>query len=290
MDYALHLTVLASIYVMLAVSLDLLAGHAGLLSLAHGAFYALGAYTTALLAVYWGIPFVFGIACGVCVAMVASLLVSLPALRLHDDYFVITTFAFQMIVLSIINNWVEVTRGPMGIAGVPRPALWGWSIDSTGKYAAMAVLCAAGSYWVVLRITTGPFGRVLRAIRSDELFARAAGKNTLRFKISAFAVSSALAAAAGGIYAHYITYIDPTSFTVMESILVLAMVILGGAGGVWGPLVGAGALVVLPEALEAVGMPAFVAAQLRQVLYGILLVVMMIVRPHGLLGRYGFRR
>jgi branched-chain amino acid transport system permease protein len=122
------------------------------------------------------------------------------------------------------------------------------------------------------------------------VFARAHGKNTLYFKVTAFAVSAALAATAGCIYAHYITYIDPTSFTVMESILIISMVIIGGAGSLWGPLVGAIVLVTLPEALRFVGLPNTVAANLRQMIYGSLLIIMMMFRPRGLVGRYGFDR
>jgi branched-chain amino acid transport system permease protein len=131
---------------------------------------------------------------------------------------------------------------------------------------------------------------VLHAIREDEVFAKAQGKNTVCFKVTAFAVSAALAAMAGSLYAHYITYIDPTSFTVMESILIISMVIIGGAGSLWGPLVGAVVLVTLPEALRFVGLPSAVAANLRQIIYGSLLVIMMMFRPRGLVGKYGFSK
>ena len=131
---------------------------------------------------------------------------------------------------------------------------------------------------------------MLHAIREDEVFAKAHGKNTLYFKVTAFAVSAALAAMAGSLYAHYITYIDPTSFTVMESILIISMVIIGGAGSTWGPLVGAFVLVTLPEALRFIGLPSAVAANLRQIIYGSLLVIMMMFRPRGLVGKYGFSK
>lgn len=290
MEYFLHILVLIGIYTILAVSLDLLAGHTGLLSIAHAAFYGLGAYTSALLAVHTGAPFLVGIVVGMAVAALVSLVVSLPSLRLHDDYFVIATFGFQMILFSVFNNWMDVTRGPLGIPGIPQPSFFGWILQSHIGFVVLAALLAAFSYVVVGRISTSPFGRVLRAIREDEVFAQALGKNTLRFKVTAFAVSAALAASAGSLYAHYITYIDPTSFTVMESILVISMVIIGGAGSPWGPLIGAVVLVTLPEALRFVGLPSSVAANLRQIFYGTLLVVMMMVRPRGLVGQYGFGR
>lgn len=130
----------------------------------------------------------------------------------------------------------------------------------------------------------------MQSVGWKEVFAQAVGKNTLRFKVTAFAVSAVLAALAGSLYAHYVTYIDPTSFTVTESILVLSMVIIGGAGSLWGPMVGAIVLVMLPEALRFLGLPSSVAANLRQIVYGVLLVVMIMIRPGELMGRYGFGR
>jgi len=290
MEYLLHILVLVGIYTILAVSLDLLAGHTGLLSIAHAAFYGLGAYTSALLAVRLGAPFLVGLLVGMAVAALVSLVVSLSSLRLHDDYFVIATFGFQMILFSVFNNWMDLTRGPLGIPGIPQPSIFVWTIQSHVEFLTLAAVLATFAYIVVGRIATSPFGRVLRAIREDEVFVKALGKNTLRFKVTAFAVSAALAASAGSLYAHYITYIDPTSFTVMESILVISMVIIGGPGSPWGPLIGAVVLVTLPEALRFVGLPSSVAANLRQIFYGTLLVVMMMVRPRGLMGHYGFGR
>ena len=290
MEYLLHIVVLIGIYSVLAISLDLLAGHTGLLSIAHAAFYGLGAYTSALLAVNFGASFIVGMLAGMTVAGLVSFVVSLPSLRLHDDYFVIATLGFQMILFSIFNNWMEVTQGPLGIPGIPQPASFGFTISSHLGFVILAACFAIFAYIVVGCISTSPFGRVLRAIREDEVFAQAMGKNTLRFKVTAFAISACLAASAGSLYAHYITYIDPTSFTIMESILVISMVIIGGSGSPWGPLIGAVVLVILPEALRFVGLPSFVAANLRQVFYGTLLIIMMMVRPRGLVGRFGFGR
>jgi len=290
MEYLLHVLILAAIYTAIAASLDLLAGRTGLLSIAHAAFYGIGAYTSALLAVRLGVPFIVGVLAGMVVATLISFLVSLPSLRLHDDYFVIATFGFQMILFSIFNNWMDLTRGPLGIPGIPQPVIFGWHVDSHSEFLLLAACFAIFAYLVIWRITSSPFGRVLHAIREDEVFAKALGKNTLYFKVTAFAVSAALAASAGSLYAHYITYIDPTSFTVMESILVISMVIIGGAGSLWGPLVGAVVLVTLPEALRFVGLPSSVAANLRQIIYGSLLVIMMMFRPRGLVGNYGFSK
>lgn len=290
MDYVLHILVLVGIYVILAVSLDLIVGHTGFLSIGHAAFYGIGAYTSALLAVNVGAPFIVGVVCGMLIAVLLSFTISLSALRLHGDYFVIATFAFQMILFNIFNNWTDLTGGAMGVPGIPYPVLLGWHVDSNLEFVALAALIAGLIYLISWRIVTSPFGRVLRAIREDEVVAKAMGKNTSRLKATAFAVSAALAASAGSLYAHYITYIDASSFTVMESILIISMVIIGGAGSLWGPLIGAFVLVTLPEALRFVGLPSSVAANLRQIIYGTLLVVMMMFRPRGLVGTYAFRR
>lgn len=290
MDYFLHILILVCTYATLAVSLDLVAGHVALLSISHAAFYGLGAYSAALLAVHLGMAFLPSVLIGVTLAALMSFIVSLPSLRLHDDYFVIGTFGFQIIVFSILNNWMDLTRGPLGISGIPRPSIFGWQIDSRWEFLVIAAGFSCFAYFMVWRLTTSPFGRVLHAIREDELFTQAVGKNPLQFKMTAFAVSAALAAMAGSLYAHYIAYIDPTSFTVMESILIISMVIIGGAGSLWGPLVGAFVLVTLPEALRFVGLPSAVAANLRQIIYGSLLVIMMMFRPRGLVGKYGFSK
>jgi branched-chain amino acid transport system permease protein len=290
MDYLFHIIVIACIYTILAVSLDLLMGQAGLLSVAHGALYGIGAYTSALLATQVGAPFLIGVVCGMSAGVAVSFVISIPSLRLRGEYFMIATFGFQMILLSTLSNWMDLTRGPLGISEIPRPMILGWTIQSNLGYAVLAAAFMTLAYLVVGCLSTGPFGRVLRTIREDEVFTQSLGKNVLRFKVTVFAISAALAGCAGSLYAHYFTYIDPTSFTIMESILVIAMVVLGGADSPWDPAIGAFVLVTLPEVLQFVGLPSAIAAQLRQVFYGALLVTMMIVRPRGLVGRYGFGR
>lgn len=290
MDYILHISVLTCIYMVLSVSLDLLVGQTGLLTIAHAGFYGFGAYTSALVVTRLGAPFAVGVLAGVAMAMFVSIIVSLPSFRLHDDYFVIATFGFQMILFSIFNNCMELTRGPLGIAGIPKPVIFTWHVDTPLEFLLLSIFFVLFAYFVVQNISSSPFGRVLRAIREDEVFAKSMGKSTLRVKVTAFAVSAGLAASAGSLYAHYITYIDPSSFTVMESILLISMVIFGGAGSKWGPLIGAVVLITLPEALRFIGLPNSVAANVRQIFYGVVLIILMMFRPFGLLGRYNFRK
>lgn len=285
MDYVFHLVVLVGIYVMLAASLDLVAGHTGILSLAHAAFFGVGAYCSAILTMNYGVPTVLGVLAGMVLSALISFVVSLPSMRLREDYFVLATFGFQLITFDVLNNWQSLTGGPFGIVGIPEFSLLGYRVESRLGFAALTSLLAAAVIIVLDRVVRSPFGRVLHAIREDEVFAESLGKNTFSFKTQIFGLSASVAALAGSLYAHYITFIDPTSFTVMESILIVSMVIIGGAGSRWGPVAGATVLVLLPEALRFIGLPATAAAHVRQILYGSLLVVVLMVRPQGLAGR-----
>jgi branched-chain amino acid transport system permease protein len=290
MDYLFHILVVICIYIILSSSLDLLMGHAGLLSVSQAAFYGIGAYTYALLSIYYKLPFLSCVLVSIFLAAIVSLLVSLPSMRLHGDYFVIATFGFQIILFNVLNNWVGLTRGSQGIASIPRPTFLGWSISSTSAMALLAFVFTTLSYISIRVLVLSPFGRVLHAIREDEIFAQSLGKHTLLFKVKAFAISAGLAAVAGSLYASYITYIDPSSFQILESVLLASMVIIGGAGSLWGPVAGAVLLVILPEILRFLGLPNAIAANMRQIIYGLLIVILMLYRPQGLLGRYNFGR
>jgi ABC-type branched-subunit amino acid transport system permease subunit len=290
MEYVLHIAVLVCIYAILAVSLDLVAGQAGLLSLAHGAFYGLGGYAAAVLSLRFGLPFPATLMCGALVAATLSVLASLPAVRLSGDAFVIALLGFQMLLSSVFRNWTEVTGGPVGISRIPAPRVGGLVLSTPFHFVVVAAALAGMTFLMIRRLVLSPYGRVLRAIREDERLALALAKDTLRFKMTAFAMSAGLAGTAGALYGHYVSYIDPSAFDVMQSIQVLAMVILGGSASVRGPVVGAGVLVALPEALRFVGVPAALLGNLRQVLYGLGLVLVLLAGPSGLVGRVSLRR
>jgi branched-chain amino acid transport system permease protein len=289
MDYFLHIVILIGLYTILAISLDLLAGHTGVFSLSQAAFWGIGAYSSALLTVFRGTSFLTGMLIGMILAAIISLLVSLPSIRLHDDYFVVATLGFQVITFDVFNNWMTVTKGPYGIAAIPPPTILGFAISTSIAFAFLVIVFTVLSYMLVVLIIRSPLGRVLRAIREDEVFARAMGKSTTRHKVTAFAVSAMLAAVSGSLFAHYSTYIEPNNFTVSESILVISMVIIGGAGSVCGPFAGAAILIVLPEALRFLGFSSSMAANMRQIIYGLLLILIMMFRPKGIVGRYRFK-
>jgi branched-chain amino acid transport system permease protein len=290
MAYFLHIVILVEIYAMLAMSLNLISGFAGLVSLAHAAFYGVGAYVAGLLAIKYHCSFILSLGCGVALCALLGLVVSAPSLRVKDDYFVIASFAFQIIAFSVLNNWTGATGGAMGLPGIPPLAIGGWVISSPAGYCLLLLGFVILAFWGITRVARSPFGRVLLAIREDELLAETYGKSVTSAKVLVFVVGGGVASMAGAMYAHYMAFIDPSSFTVMESIFMISIVIIGGAGSLWGPILGAVVLVCLPEALRLVGMPSSVGANVRQMLYGAALAGLMVWRPQGMIGKYTFSR
>lgn len=288
MSYVLHLVVLFEIYAIVALSLNLLIGYAGLLQVAHAAFFGVGAYASAIAATRFGVDLVPSLLLAAFVAGGLSLLVSLPAWRFRSDYFVMVSLAVQVALYSAIYNWVAVTNGPFGLSSIPKPTIAGFVFNTNGGisilYGIIAILLSA----VIVLIKLSPVGRSLEAMRDDELAARALGIQTRTLKLQVFFVASAMAGIAGGMYGAYVGFIDPTSFTLDSSILMLSMVIVGGTGNVRGPLVGVAVLLGIPEVLRLLAIPDPIAANLRLLAYGLLLILMMHWRPQGLAGKYRF--
>lgn len=283
--YIAHYLVMVGIYAILALSLNLLIGYSGIFSLAHAAIYGIGAYASALAALNLGLGFWGGLVVAAGVGAFASALVAIPSLRVAGDYYVVASFGLQVVVLAVFMNWTDLTNGHAGLPGIPRPNLFGWVIDQPIEYVFLAAAFAALTYAICHRLTHSAFGRVMQAIRDDEIAAQAMGKNVVQVKIVVACISSALGAMAGSLYAHYITYINPSSFALHESIFIASLVILGGSERLAGPIVGAFLLLAIPEALKFLAIPDTIAAPIRQVIYGALLIAFMLLRPEGILGR-----
>lgn len=288
MNYLLHLLIITEIYLMLALSLNLMIGYTGLLTLAHAAFYGIGAYATTLIMIHTGFGFLPALLSAVGIAVALSFLISSAALRFRGDYFVLATLAFQVIVFSILNNWISVTRGTYGIPDIPRPSLLGVEISSLFSFAVLGLGLSIVIAAILALAYHSPFGRTLQAIRDDEIAATSLGKNVISFKMRSVALASACAAVAGALYATYVTFIDPTSFTTEESVLLVSMVVIGGTGNLKGPVVGSVLLVLLPELLRFLAVPDSLAPNLRMIIYGLLLIVIMRFRPQGIAGSYRF--
>ena len=254
MEYFIYIGTLIAIYATLTISLNLLVGYTGLISIAQAGIYGVGAYTTALLALHVTnnllISFVIASSAGVLV----SLIVALPSLRLKNEYFLIATMGFQAIIFSMFMN-LEITGGASGLYDVPHPTLFGYTIRTSYEKFLIALALAVICYVLALRITNAPFGRLLRAVREDQIAVAALGKSVFRVKFSIFVFSAVFAAAAGTIYVYSLTALDPVAFGLDESIFIITLVIVGGTGSLNGSVLAAALLILLPETFKFLAIP-----------------------------------
>ena len=280
--FVLHMLVTACVLVVPAVGLNLMLGHGGLVSLGHMGFAGIGAYVAAVLMV--DARWAFGPA--VCAAMlaagVAGGLISLLCFRFRGHFFMIVTLAFGLMLHAVMNNWDAVTRGAAGFAGIPRPTplRWGdamWSFGPLPHFYALALAMAVIAFVVQYLVVNSNFGRSLAAIRQDERLARSRGVNTLLYKTTVFAIGTALAGMGGVLQVSFLRVAAPASFTMLESINMVLIVIIGGAGSLAGPALGALLYVALPELLR-------LSNEWRLVIFGVMLVLITLFAPKGLAG------
>ncbi len=286
--YLVHLLILIGIYSILTISLQLALGYTGLLNLGHIAFYAIGAYTSALLALN-GLPFLPSMLLGGMAAMMSGFLLALPTNKLKGDYLALATMGFSFVIYAVTLNWTSLTRGPLGLPGIPKPSLFAISFITNERFLALTLIILLISFVVIKRILSSPFGKALEAVRDDELAARVLGKNTFKLKSYALAISAFFAGIAGSLYAHYITYIDPGSFTLMQLIPVLSIVIIGGLASLKGTLIATVILILLPEPLRFIGLPSSIIGPARQIIYALLLLLILLYRPNGFYGKVNLR-
>ena len=282
MDYYLHIFVMSEIYAVLALSLALIVGFAGQVSMGHAAFYGMGAYASAILSTRLGWPFWITFWLSGIFAGAVSYAIGRLVLRLKGHVLAITTAFFCVLVTVVMNNWIPVTNGPMGIAGIPRPTplnLAGFRlvIESRIHYYYLGLFFVAGVLFVLYRLVNSRLGDAMVAIRENEELARSLGIDAMKSKVFAFTVGGAIAGLAGSFYAHYILFISPVTFTMSESINMLVMVIFGGMSTLFGPVLGAVSLTILPEFLRMAG-------EMRLVIYGVALVLFIIWLPLGVWG------
>jgi len=284
MDFFDSYVALAEIYVLLGLSTNLLVGIVGIFSVSQAAIFGVGAYVVAFLLMNTAVPFIPALLIAAAACVVLNILVTLPSLRVSGDYFVVTSFGIQLLATAVFTNWTSGTGGAAGLPGIPAPLILGQELIEPGAFLGLATVgmgfgCLC--FWLIMR---APFGRLLRAIREDELAVAALGKSVLRAKVSAAALAGAFAGSAGGLYATFLSFIDPSSFDLDASILLLAMVVVGGARTLAGSIIGPFVLLALPQVLALIDLPTSMAAAARQLIYGALLIVFMLFRPQGLLG------
>lgn len=276
-NYYTDILIITGIYVILALGLNIVVGLAGLLDLGYIAFYAIGAYSYGILNTTFGIPFWPAILIGGTLAGIAGMILGMVTLRLRGDYLAIVTLGFLMIVHLILNNWDSVTRGPNGILGIKPPAIGGFTFSEPAHFYYLILLFDVIAIFIINRLNNSRIGRAWIAIREDEIAASAMGINITTMKILAFTMGALWAGIAGVFFAGRYAFISPESFTFLETVLVLSMVVLGGMGSIAGVIIGAGLLIIMPEVFRGF-------QDYRMLAFGGAMVLMMVFRPQGLIG------
>ena len=276
-DYFVHIIIAIGVYIILTLSLNVIVGYAGQFALGHAAFYGIGAYVAALLMVNLDLSFWLALPIAALVTGLFGLLLGSPVIRLKGDYLGIVTLGFGEIVRLIFVNWISVTNGPMGITGIPSPELFGFTFSSKIEYYYLLLALTGLTLFVIHRIVHSGIGLNFLAIREDEIAAEAVGLRPTKYKLLAFTIGAFFAGLAGAFWASYISFISPDTFQYIDSVTILAMVVLGGMASVPGSILGATILTITPELLRFV-------SDYRMMLVGAAIVVMMVFKPSGFWG------
>jgi branched-chain amino acid transport system permease protein len=275
--YHLHIAIMAGIFGVLALSLNLLLGFTGQLSLGHAAFFGIGAYTSALLTLKLEWSFWSALVAAVALAAAAGWLIGRLALKLRGAYFVLVTISFAGVISLVSVNWIELTNGPLGLPGVPAPELWGWSLRSKSAYYYLVLVALALSFLVCARLVRSRIGRAFVALRENEALAESIGVDVTHYLVLAAVVSAGMAGLGGSLYAHYTRFVSPEVFLFTYTVTMVVMVVAGGKGTLAGPLVGAVLFTTLPEALREA-----TSWQWQMLAYGVLLVLLVFFMPRGI--------
>ncbi len=298
--FAVTIATVFAIWAILAVSLNLVVGFAGLLSVAHIGFFGIGAYTVAILTSdqdyeqlrtqtlpTFDFPFFAALPIAVVIAGLVAIIVGTVFNRFRDDIFVLVSFGFAIIAFNVFLNLRPVTRGAFGIHEIARPAIGGWVFDGDFEFLLLSLVILALVMLVSWFIVSSSFGRVLTAIREDQQAIEVFGYRVTFYKLAIWVISAMMASLAGGLFSSWTSFIDPNSFILLESILMVSIVILGGLATIWGSLLGAMVFVLLEEGMRFLPfLPTEYIGQARQIVLGVLLVLLMLFRPQGLVGRY----
>jgi len=281
--FVIRLAGIAGLYMLLALGLNLVIGFTGLLDLGFMAFYAIGAYTAAILAIH-KVPFIACVAAAVAASTLVRVMVGFPALRLRGDYLAIVTLGFGEVVRLTLTNWDSLTNGPKGLPrvgeSIPSASLLGMTLSSNLHYYYLIFACVLGAIWICARLNHSRLGRAWVAIREDEIAAELMGVEVTQQKVVAFGLSAMFAGLAGAIFAHWEGFVTPESFTFWESCLLVCAVVLGGMGSIMGVVLGALCIVLVPEILRDMLGSSF--ANARYLLFGLSLILMTVYRPQGI--------
>lgn len=279
-----HILIITLIFSILALGQNVITGWAGMLTAGQAAFAGVGAYTSAILTMNYQMPWIASFAIAGLFSAIVGALLALPCLRVRSDFLSLVTIAFNQLFYVIANNWMDLTRGPMGLTGVPSISLFGWTPNGPTQQFWLMLAIAVLLFIAVARLTRGATGRAWKMIRDDETAARSIGVNVTYYKVLAFAVGCALCGMAGSFYGHYLRLVSPDMFTLLDSLLLMQMVILGGLASIAGTVLGAFLMILIPEALRSSNE---LLITLRPGIAGVVLLCLMIWRPNGLLGAGG---
>jgi len=282
--YLLHIAIILVIYILLAASLNIAVGYTGLLNLGHVAFFGIGAYTSTLLSLHH-VPFALCMISGGILASIFGWLLAYITNKLRGDYLALATLGFSFVVFSILLNWTKLTRGPLGIPGIPKPSIFGFAVHNTLSYFIFALIILMFSLVILFRIVHSRYGRLLESVRDDEIGLSALGKNTARLKSQSLMISTFFAGIAGCLFAHYLSYIDPSSFFISDLIIIFTIVIVGGLASLKGTIFAGIIIILLPELLRFIDMPSYMVGPMRQMIYAVILLAILRFRPHGLFGK-----
>lgn len=284
LPYVSHLLIMILIYVILVIGINLSIGYAGLLNFAHIAFFGIGAYTAALLTKA-GIPFLAALILAGLFAGLFGLMVVFITRKLKGDYFALATLGLSFVVYSLMVNWRSLTGGMTGIFGIPRPEIMGFVFSSPYSYLILVAIICAIAVLVSLRLVKSPFGRLLEAVRDDELRLRVLGKDTTKIKYKIMFISAIFAGVAGSLYAHYINFISPSTFYLLELIFVITALIVGGLASIKGSFAGTLFMLLIPEILRFLPIAPTILGPMRQLLFSLILLAIILYRPRGIFGR-----
>lgn len=282
--YLVHIAIIIVIYIILAISLNLALGYTGLLNLGHIALFGIGSYTSALLTLA-GFPFILSLITAGLLASICGFILAKLTSRLKGDYLALATLIFGFVIYSIFLNWVSVTRGPLGIPGIPRPSIFGWYIQDNGTYLIFTIIVALIAYLILQRITNSRYGKLLEAVRDDAIGTASLGKNIFRLKYQSFMISAFFTGIAGSLFAHYISYIDPSTFFIHDLIIIFTIVIVGGLASLKGSIIAGIIIIILPELLRFLDLPSGIIGPMRQIIYALILIMILLFKPRGLFGR-----
>jgi branched-chain amino acid transport system permease protein len=275
--YQRYVISLGGIFCILTIGLNYVMGLCGQISLAHVAFWGVGAYVSALLVLRLNFPFILALLSAGIICLFLGAILGIPSLKIKGFYLAITTLGFSQIINLILNNWVDVTRGADGLPGIPPPGIGPFIFETPLEKYYVIMICLLFFIWTFIKVKDSRIGRAIQAIRDNELAAEVMGINTHYYKVLSFALSAFIAGIAGSLFAHFVGYVSPDNFLSTDCFKILCMLMIGGIGSTWGPIIGSLLIVILPEWLRFLR-DYYIA------IYGLAVVIIAIKMPNGIVG------